>query len=184
MFTNAVLRMTAVVLALGVTARAWAADPATLDAPASAPAGSAIKIAWTGPGANGDRIGIAPASAPDWPSPDTPQSRYASENPVTIAVPDQPGVYEVRYFSAEPKAVVARTVLARRKVTVLPVTASLEGPARAVAGSAVNVKWTGPNNGSDRIHVVKAGAPEKTRSDLFGSRGGQPGPRHRSRRPG
>jgi hypothetical protein len=161
MLTNAVLRMTAVLVALGVTARAWAAAPATLDAPASVPAGSEIKVAWTGPGGEWDRIGIAPASAPDRPSPDAPQSTYATGNAVTITVPDEPGAYEVRYFSSDP-----RTVLARRKVTVLPVTASLEGPARAIAGSDVNVKWTGPNNGSDRIHVVKAGAPEQTRSDL------------------
>src|SRR3954465_12596063 len=161
MFTNNVLRMSAVLLALGVPARASAAGPATLDAPASVPAGSAIKVAWAGPGGQWDRIGIAPANAPDRPSPDAPQSTYATGNAVTIVVPDEPGAYEGRYFSSDP-----RTVLARRKVTVLRVTASLDGPARAIAGSAVNVKWTGPNNGSDRIHVVKAGAPEQTRSDL------------------
>jgi len=161
MLTNALLRMTAVLLALGVTARAWAAAPATLDAPASVPAGSAIKITWTGPGGQWDRIGIAPASAPDRPSPDTPQSTYATGNAVTIVVPDEPGTYEVRYFSSDP-----RTVLARRKVTVLPVTARLEAPASAIAGSSVNVKWTGPNNGSDRIYVVNAGAPEHTQTDV------------------
>ena len=42
-------------------------------------------------------------------------------------------------------------VLARRKVTVLPVTATVDAPATVTAGSDISVRWTGPNNGYDTI---------------------------------
>src|SRR5262245_10767924 len=39
---------------------------------------------------------------------------------------------------------------------------SLEAPAKAPAGSRVEIKWTGPGNSLDRIGVVPAGAPDAT----------------------
>jgi hypothetical protein len=160
MSAKALLQIAAMVLCLAAAFPARAADTATIAAPASVPAGARISVKWTGPGGQWDRIGIVPVGAPDR-SPETPQSQYAAGNPVLITAPEVPGEYEVRYFSHEP-----RTALARAKVTVSPVTASLEGPASAPAGAKIDVKWTGPANSYDRIYVVKAGTPEKVTSSF------------------
>jgi von Willebrand factor type A domain-containing protein len=160
MLGRGLLQIISISLSLIVTGLARAADTASLDVPASVPAGAPVSVTWTGPGRQWDRIGIVPVGAPDR-SPDAPQSSYASGNPVSISAPDQPGEYEVRYFSYAPRA-----VLARGRVTVLPVTATVEGPASALSGAKIEVKWTGPGNRYDRIYVVKANAPERAPSDF------------------
>ena len=160
MFEKALLQIVAIGLTLLGTGLARAADQATLGVPASVAAGAGFSVTWTGPGRQWDRIGIVPAGAPDV-SPDTPQSTYASSSPVSITAPELPGEYEVRYFGHDPSA-----VLARRKITVSPVTATLASPASAISGARLDVKYTGPANRYDRIYIVKAGAPEKTRSDF------------------
>ena len=168
MFEKPLLRVIGVVLFLLGTASASAADTATLGAPASVPAGARFNVTWTGPGRQWDRIGIVAAGAPDV-SPDTPQSSPASGKSVSVAAPELPGEYEVRYFGRDPNA-----VLARRKITVAPVTATLVSPASALAGAKIELKWTGPANQYDRIYVVKAGSPEKTRSDFSTPAGENP----------
>lgn len=160
MFVKSLLKIVGIVLTLLGAGVARAADTATLGAPASVPAGARFSVTWTGPGRQWDRIGIVAAGAPDV-SPDTPQSSPASGKSVSIAAPELQGDYEVRYFGREPNA-----VLARRKITVAPVTATLVSPASALAGAKIEVRWTGPANQYDRIYVVKAGSPEKTRSDF------------------
>src|SRR4051812_16286776 len=97
MLEKSFLQVVAMVFTLLGASLAFAADQATLSAPASVPAGARFSVSWTGPGRQGDRIGIVPAGAPD-KSPDTPQSVYASGTPVSITAPDLPGEYEVRYF--------------------------------------------------------------------------------------
>jgi hypothetical protein len=72
-----------------------------------------------------------PAGAPD-KSPETPQSAYARGASASITAPEVPGEYEVRYFGRDPNA-----VLARRKLTVTPVTATLASPESAVGGAKI-----------------------------------------------
>jgi len=160
MFAKALLPISAVLIGLLGTCLAWAADTATLDTPPSVPAGAGIPVKWTGPGKQWDRIGVVPVGAPDSESPDAPWSTYATGNQVWIIAPETPGEYEVRYLGRDPDA-----LLARRKITLSPVTASLQAPASAAAGSEIDVKWTGPGNGDDRIFIVKAGAAEGTKTD-------------------
>ena len=90
MFAKASLQLAALVLCLAMVVRARAADTATIDTPASVPAGAQISVAWTGPGRQWDRIGIVPVGAPN-ESPQTPLSTYASGHPVSIAAPEVPG---------------------------------------------------------------------------------------------
>ena len=160
MFEKPLLKLVAIVSTLLGAGLASAADTATLTAPASVTAGARFSVTWTGPGRQWDRIGIVAAGAPDV-SPDTPQSGPASGKSVSIAAPEVAGEYEVRYFGREPNA-----VLARRKLSVAAVTATLMSPASALSGAKIEVKWTGPANQYDRIYVVKAGTPEKSRSDF------------------
>ncbi len=168
MFEKALLQIVAIVLTVLGASLAVAADTATLGAPASVPAGARLSVTWTGPGRQWDRIGVVPAGAPDV-SPDTPQSTYASSTPASITAPELPGEYELRYFGRNPNA-----VLARRKITVSPVAATLASPANAISGATIDVKYTGPANSQDRIYIVKAGSAEKTRSDFSTPAGASP----------
>ena len=49
------------VAVVGAVATVRAEPRASLDAPATAPAGSRVPVKWTGPGVNNDVIGVVPA---------------------------------------------------------------------------------------------------------------------------
>jgi Ca-activated chloride channel family protein len=131
------------------------AASASVSAPASVAAGAHFEVQWTGPGNDRDYITIGET---------TPGGRlylnyeYAGRgSPLTLAAPDNPGNYEVRYILG-----VGDTVLARQPITVGGVTASVTVPAQVAAGARFKVSWTGPSNPGDYITMVQAGAAEKT----------------------
>jgi Ca-activated chloride channel family protein len=140
---------------------------ATLDAPPTAAAGSEISIGWTGPDAPNDFITIVP--------PDTPQDTNGprifvrSESPVSVRMPDDPGAYELRYVMSS-----TRSVLASVPIQVTAVTASLEAPPTAGAGSEVAVGWVGPDNTNDYVTVVPAGTPDGDFGTRYFTRNGSP----------
>ncbi|MEO8180485.1 MAG: VWA domain-containing protein [Deltaproteobacteria bacterium] len=157
--------------ALWALGTAWAEGSATLDAPASVPAGSDILVRWTGPQRRFDRIGAVKVGAPDSASA-SDFSAPVGSNPLAVLTPEEPGDYELRYFAREPNE-----ILARRKFTVLPVTATVQGPASAAAGARISVSWTGPNNRYDRIGIVKVGTPDRSPAgDFSGPVTGNPPP--------
>lgn len=124
---------------------------ASVDAPATGAAGDTIRLAWSGPDYQGDYISVA--------KPDADDNRYdtytytSRGNPLQLRLPADPGEYEVRYIQAQ-----KHTALVREPITVTPVSATVEAPARAVAGSTVAVSWTGPDYGGDYISVAKPDA--------------------------
>lgn len=125
---------------------------ATFDAPEHVAAGSQIEIKWTGPNNEGDYIAIGNA--------ETPYIVYEYTrrgNPTSLRAPDASGDYEVRYFLGN-----GDKIIGSRKVTVGAVTASLQAPTEAVAGSTFAVTWEGPDNPSDYITIVPKGAKEGT----------------------
>jgi Mg-chelatase subunit ChlD len=138
------------------------ADPApSLDAPATAPAGSKLRVKWTGPGKNLDQIGVVPAGTPDTTAP----TRYTfaqNDNPAQVTLSEEPGEYELRYIARSGKK-----VLFRRKLTILPVSATLDAPKEAAGGARVTIRWTGPNNHADQVAIVPAGTAERTSSKVF-----------------
>jgi hypothetical protein len=156
-----ILRLLLVVIGILHPAWAEAADPpASLEAPLTATAGSKVAVKWSGPGNSLDRIAAVPAGSPDNTFPKglpcyPGGSKDANLRPAYVKVPEQPGEYELRYF-------MGGKVLARRKITLLAATATIQAPATAVAGSKISVVWTGPNNEFDKLGIVKAGAPEHT----------------------
>jgi Ca-activated chloride channel homolog len=153
-----VWRLLFVVAAIPCPAYALGADrPASLDAPAKAPAGSRVEIRWTGPGNSMDRIGVVPAGAADATFPSGLPCYPADSRPATLRLPEQPGEYELRYLSF-----VGGKVLARRAITAVAVPATVQAPPTAVRGSTISVFWTGPNNELDTIGIVRADAPEHT----------------------
>ncbi|HHH44105.1 MAG TPA: hypothetical protein ENK49_08205 [Gammaproteobacteria bacterium] len=122
---------------------------ATLDAPATAAAGSTVVVQWSGPANDRDYIALAAA--------DQSASQYSSTGKldetgqVRLRVPGIPGDYELRYVVNEDRQIIASIPL---KVTA--VTATLEAPATAAAGSTVIVQWSGPANGRDYIALATA----------------------------
>jgi Mg-chelatase subunit ChlD len=135
-----------------------------LEAPDRVDAGSNIQVKWTGPNNERDYVAIGSAS-----------QRYIvyeytrNANPVTLEVPDSQGEYELRYFLG-----VDDKVVGTRKLIVGGVSASVQAPAEAVAGSTFNVTWTGPNNSRDYITIVPKGSPEGRYTDYSYSDKGSP----------
>ncbi len=116
----------------------------------SVPATGTLDVRWTGPNAKGDYIAFAkPNGEPmeTWLYTDT-----ASGNPLKIRVPGEPGEYELRYVSDN-----AGAILARAKVTVTPVAATIEAPAKGAAGSEIKVSFTGPKAPEDWVGLAKVG---------------------------
>jgi hypothetical protein len=148
-----------VICTLIVVAKAQAATPLSLDAPDAVPAGSMVKVMWNGLSRDSDQIAVAPLGAPD----DATGLSVAStslSSPARVKAPEQPGEYELRYLTSNPSA-----VLARKKITVVPLSAnvqsaSIAGPVTAVAGSAFNVSWQGPANDYDAIAIFANRSPD------------------------
>jgi len=127
-------------------------DPATLEAPESVPAGSRFEVSWEGPNEPGDYITIVPAAAGESVY---DQFTYTSKgNPLELRALIEPQAAELRYISRR------AGVLGRRPITVVPIEASVEGPATAVVGSEVPVSWTGPNYQGDYITIVPKQTPD------------------------
>ncbi len=126
-----------------------------LEAPASVAAGSGFDVSWSGGGDPRDFITLVP---PDRPEGEYGPYEYAKKSPARFAAPDDPGAYELRYLGKDSPY----PTLARRSITVTPVTAALEGPGSVEAGGTIEISWTGPDNERDFITVVEAGAEERT----------------------
>ena len=144
-----------------------AAVSATLEAPPTAGAGSEVAVAWTGPDNQGDYITVVAAGAKEGSHANYAYTRTGS--PAAVRMPDEPGQYELRYVTGG-----AAATLASLPITVNEVSATLEAPPSAGAGSEVAVTWTGPDNKNDYIAVIPAGAPEKERTTYAYTRNGSP----------
>src|SRR5262245_100752 len=109
------------VAALTFAASVARAQGTTLDAPDTAPSGSRVRVSWTGPKQLFDRICVVPPGVPDKYRAE-PFSAFTNNVPaILVPVPEGPGDYELRFVQGK-----TGQVLARRKLTVTPVTATLE----------------------------------------------------------
>jgi Ca-activated chloride channel family protein len=127
-------------LAVATTQPALPPAPATVKGPASAPVGSAIDVAWTGPGDDGDYVGLVRVDA-NGEATDEDFARVGPDTPpVRLLTPSVPGAYRLRYTSTR------RTppVLAEQPVTITEASATIEAPATAAATSRVTVRASGP----------------------------------------
>ncbi|NKX46402.1 VWA domain-containing protein [Roseicyclus persicicus] len=131
---------------------------ASLTAPATAVAGATIEVGWTGPGDPRDYIGVGTPEATG--SARWDNYTYTREpSPLMLEMPMQPGPHLIRYFSSD-----GAEVLAEVPITVTPVSATLTAPATAVAGSTIEVGWTGPDYRQDYIGI---GLTTAERSDRW-----------------
>jgi phage baseplate assembly protein gpV len=128
---------------------------AALKGPAQVAAGAKFQVSWTGPDNARDFVTIVKAGAAER----TYQAyEYTSKGKsLEFTAPEQAGEYEIRYLTGG-----QYQTLARAKLTVGAVSASLKAPAQVAAGAKFQVSWTGPDNPKDFLTVVKAGAAEKS----------------------
>ena len=88
---------------------------ATVNAPASAPAGSDVPITWTGPAYTRDFLTIVKVGTAD-----DKRDKYTyveKGSPLTVEAPSEPGDYEIRYVVMNGRRVLARK---RLKITTKP----------------------------------------------------------------
>src|SRR5690606_23607715 len=95
--------------------RVLASTPITLaetagsvTAPASATAGSAIEVHWSGPGNRQDFIEVVALNAQPGDAP-LAATRVSQGSPLSVHAPAQPGVYQLRYMMRDTKQVLAST---------------------------------------------------------------------------
>ncbi len=123
---------------------------ASITAPAEAMAGADIEVAWTGPGYDDDYIGVGPAEGEGselWN-----QFTYTRDgSPLTLRMPMGEGEHVITYFLRQD-----REPLAQATISLTMPTASLTAPDSAVAGSEIEVAWTGPDYEDDYIGIGPA----------------------------
>ncbi|MEM8576267.1 MAG: VWA domain-containing protein [Pseudomonadota bacterium] len=125
---------------------------ASLTAPGSAPQGSEIEVAWTGPGYDGDYIGIGKVGATGADKWET--FAYPGDaDTLRVTVPVEPGAYEVTYFMDQD-----RTPLVTVPLEVTAVPAGVTAEATAPAGGTMSVDWTGPAYAGDYIGIGRVDA--------------------------
>ncbi|WP_460456443.1 vWA domain-containing protein [Arenimonas alkanexedens] len=130
-----------------------AAIDVALDAPASVPMASVFSVTWTGPGAAYDEVQVwnPRAQAGRGASLDTQRvqsDKGYDQRQVTMTAPATPGDYLLRYWNGTSRVLLHEQPLA---VTAVPV--GLDAPARAGAGTALVVTWTGPGAAYDEVQV-------------------------------
>jgi Ca-activated chloride channel family protein len=126
---------------------------AAITSPPTAVAGANITVTWTGPGNGADYIDVVPRGFADTSG----EISYAyvrnSNGTVTVRAPTTAGEYDVRYVLDLSGA---RSVKMAAPLTVSGAQATLQAPAAAETGQALNVAWTGPNGPGDYVDLVKA----------------------------
>ncbi|MEM1429750.1 MAG: VWA domain-containing protein [Pseudomonadota bacterium] len=138
-------------------------------APAEAIGGSTIEVEWSGPDYDGDYIGIGPvgaSGAKQWAN----WVATSEGSPASLLVPPDAGEYAITYFARQD-----RTPLASTTIAVVPPTASIVAPPEAVAGSTIEIEWTGPNYRDDYIGIGPAdGSGAKRWINWVASKDGSP----------
>ena len=138
---------------------------ATISGPSQVPAGSTFDVRWTGPNYDGDWVTIISPDIGDGNRNDF-VSTYHGDGTARLEAPLEPGVYELRY------ALKGTRTLARQKVEITPVTATISGPSQVAAGSKFDVRWTGPKYESDWVTIVRADISGANRGDSAATQGG------------
>jgi Ca-activated chloride channel family protein len=122
---------------------------ATVSAPEEVAAGSEFEVEWTGPRNGADLVRIFSEGGEEtFDYAYTYRDRDIS--PAKLTAPEDPGTYEIRYFTK------GKNTLAITTVTVVTVEATISAPNEVAAGSEFNVGWSGPKNKNDMVRVFSA----------------------------
>ncbi|MEO8010163.1 MAG: hypothetical protein ABI650_00820, partial [Dokdonella sp.] len=125
---------------------------ASIEAPATAPAGTRVKIIARGPFSPRHWVGFAPAG-----SPEGSYRQYArlsgTVSEIELIVPAEPGDYELRYVLNENER-----VLASRPITVIASEANVRGAVSVMAGDRYAFEASGPTEKRHWIGFAPAGS--------------------------
>jgi hypothetical protein len=143
----------------------------TLDAPAEVVLGAQLSVRWTGPDHASDYITLVAAGTPDGQYANYTETSKGS--PLTVLAPTTTGDHELRYMAGQGQP---DKVLARRPIKVVAADVALSAPDSAVAGSTLQVEWSGPNNAGDYVTVVAAGTADGTYGNYTNTTSGSPLP--------
>ena len=147
---------------------AEARPEASLEAPETAPAGGALNVSWSGPDAEGDRITLASPGAAAGETFAVTLTRNG--NPVTLRLPDETGLFELRYEQYAPQR-----ILATRPITLAATEASITPPGAVLPpGKRFEIAWTGPAGPKDEIVLAQPGSPDDARITATQTRWGSP----------
>ena len=126
--------------------------PVSLDAPDEVAMGRSFEIGWEGPGARRDAVELFDEAA------DAGRGKVVSSvrivngdmdaQTVRLNAPAEPGVYLLRYYNGDNRA-----VLATRPVTVVELPVSLEAAEEVGMGMSFEVDWEGPGARRDVIEL-------------------------------
>ena len=85
-------------------------------------------------------------------------------------MPTEPGEYELRYIVRGTD----RDILVRKPITITAVSAMLDAPDNAPAGSELVISWTGPDGKNDHLSVAEPGAKPNQYESYTYTRDGSP----------
>ncbi len=129
-----------------------ASEAAEISAPAAINMAAPVEVSWTGPGAKDDFITVARPAQP--PGSFDNRAFVRNGNPAKLWAPSDPGEYEVRYILGR-----GVKLLAKAPLTVNAVTASVQSPVTAMAGTEFEISWQGPGYARDFISIARPGQP-------------------------
>ncbi len=129
-----------------------AGETAEINAPDTTDMAAPVEVSWTGPGAKDDFITVARPAQP--PGSFVYRAFARNGNPAKLWAPSDPGEYEVRYILGR-----GVKLLTKAPLTVNAVTASVQPPATAKAGTEFEVGWQGPGYAGDFIAVARPDQP-------------------------
>jgi Ca-activated chloride channel family protein len=119
-------------------------------------AGTKLRVSWTGAVATNDFINLVPAESEDSVTGVYGNVRDKSE--LDLNVPDETGLYEVRYVLREGRRVVARqTIEVLPKDAALNTGASIEAPETTAPGSTIEVSWSTDSDSADQRITLAQG---------------------------
>lgn len=122
---------------------------ASLNAPATAPAGGPLMVTWDGPGYQSDRVAVAAPGAQTGRMINYAYTRKGRD--LALTMPAAPGDYELQYLAYGKPL----TVLHRQPITVTPVVATIAAPVGAKPGDYVQLEWEGPGYPLDQIELAE-----------------------------
>ena len=120
--------------------------------PEKAISAESLEISIKGKTGDKDYITIAKSDASDQSS--VGKVNVAGNELVSLELPGNEGLYEIRYFDAA-----NRTIVARQSIKISNPEVTLDAIKEAIAGSNIDVTWKAPNNIRDYLAIAEKDAP-------------------------
>ncbi|MDF1728349.1 MAG: VWA domain-containing protein [Sulfitobacter sp.] len=127
---------------------------ATLDIPATGPAGAPVPVGFDGPENSGDLIMFAERGGDRIRGASYGYVGNARDGKVTLRAFEEPGSYDVAYISGD-------RIIGRAPIEVTGVAMQISAPGTVETGQRFSVEWTGQGNVGDIIHLYPRGSEER-----------------------